>query len=531
MSDNASSVLPPAMPPSTPVRSTVIATEAKIKNNPEGTSARTKSQGATDTAVQEISSPPPKYFDESALDSFGIPKTITHHEIRARYKTASVFILFRELTKVFKWVHDFDSSPPQSSQTLQVGGKKGISPESKPKAAAKVQSPAKRNARSSKSFSNICLLCMKTVRSLPNPPPNAWTAALCNVNGKSTNAEKHLKTKHAKEPEVVEYFIQKEKKKQFNNPNGIGSSTSSISEASANSHFPFLCEENNSNQPQQQGNNENDDKDPVPQIPKPRRFLLARHGETNFNKEHRVQGTLDESVLTYDGIAQASKLGVKLARLQSEVNLTTTCAARTIIRCWCSPLHRCRQTFAAVSGCCAAYQCPLPQPKVHWDLREIHFCQWQGKLRRQVALEDEHNWNVFKSAPHKLTLKGEFAPVVECWERGLKNWEIIRADATNLEPKNSPESVEASLDTNFDGAVFIMCHGGIGQAMLLQALGLDIEMYGKSRRYALDNCDCIEFEWMDGENLCNRWRRIHPTETPWVSRTTKILSGELSCSR
>ncbi|KAL7460938.1 hypothetical protein ACHAXS_001374 [Conticribra weissflogii] len=289
---------------------------------------------------------------------------------------------------------------------------------------------------------------------------------------------------------------------------------------------------NNSNQSQHQVNNENDDnQEPIspPQIPKPRRFLLARHGETNFNKEHRVQGTLDESVLTYDGIAQASKLGVKLAYLQSEVNPKIT--ARPIIRCWCSPLHRCRQTFAAVSGCCAAFQCPLPEPTIHWDLREIHFCQWQGKLRRQVALEDEHNWNVFKSAPHKLTLKGDFAPVVDCWERGLKNWETIRIDATKLEPKISLESVEATLNTKFDGAIFIMCHGGIGQAMLLQALGLDIEMYGKSRRYALDNCDCVEIEWRDGEEHCSRWRRIHPIQTSWVSKTTPLLSGELSCIR
>lgn len=37
------------------------------------------------------------------------------------------------------------------------------------------------------------------------------------------------------------------------------------------------------------------------------RYFLARHGQTNFNKEGRIQGTLDTSVLTLDGIAQVSQ--------------------------------------------------------------------------------------------------------------------------------------------------------------------------------------------------------------------------------
>ena len=40
-----------------------------------------------------------------------------------------------------------------------------------------------------------------------------------------------------------------------------------------------------------------------------RRFLLARHGETNFNAEGRIQGTLDSSQLTLRGIGQAAGLG------------------------------------------------------------------------------------------------------------------------------------------------------------------------------------------------------------------------------
>ena len=48
-----------------------------------------------------------------------------------------------------------------------------------------------------------------------------------------------------------------------------------------------------------------------------RRYILARHGETTFNKEKRVQGTIDEeSVLTLDGISQAAALGIHIALRQ-----------------------------------------------------------------------------------------------------------------------------------------------------------------------------------------------------------------------
>ena len=41
----------------------------------------------------------------------------------------------------------------------------------------------------------------------------------------------------------------------------------------------------------------------------PPRYLLARHGETTFNAEGRIHGTLDSSVLTDEGITQAAGLG------------------------------------------------------------------------------------------------------------------------------------------------------------------------------------------------------------------------------
>lgn len=266
-----------------------------------------------------------------------------------------------------------------------------------------------------------------------------------------------------------------------------------------------------------------------------RRYLIARHGETNYNKERRVQGTSDASVLTLDGISQASSLGVYIARrqagelLESDGCVTTAeeeSVVPSITRTWCSPLTRCRQTYAAISGCCSTYSSTnsvvLPEPTIHDDLREIELCTWQDRLRSDIIKNDTTNWNIFKDTPKLLQLPKEgkkFYPVVDCWERGIQNWNTLS--------ENNEE----------EGAIFIMCHGAIGQCMLLQALGIGIDHYGKSRRYSFDNCECVEIECKDDDdkNECGhsvRWRRVHPVTTEWeLTSLSRKIGGELMCSR
>ena len=160
----------------------------------------------------------------------------------------------------------------------------------------------------------------------------------------------------------------------------------------------------------------------------------------------------------------------------------------------------------------------LPEPTILSKLHEIELCEWQGRLRKDVAVNDAENWNIFKETPVKLRLnKGQFAPVIDCWERAGANWEVIRAESQQKDAE----------------VVFIMCHGAIGQAMLLRALGLDIELYGKSKRFAFDNCDCFEVEWCDGESSSRRWRKVYRVDGKWeqCSSTRKMYSSQLESTR
>lgn len=218
-----------------------------------------------------------------------------------------------------------------------------------------------------------------------------------------------------------------------------------------------------------------------------RRFIVARHGETDFNRERRVQGTSNESVLTDKGVSQAKALGVYISK------------RGTVARTFCSPLSRCRQSYAEISGICAANNNPLPDPTILDNLEEIDLKEWQGRLRNDIMIEDKTNWDIFRANPCDLRLQnGTFAPVLDCFERAISNWNVIRSDAAS----------------NSADVTFIMCHGAIGQCMLLQALGLDKKEYGKSRGYALDNCECFEVEFESDESeYSSRWRRIDSSQT------------------
>jgi broad specificity phosphatase PhoE len=88
------------------------------------------------------------------------------------------------------------------------------------------------------------------------------------------------------------------------------------------------------------------------------RVYLVRHGETDFNRQQRLQGALDVP-LNEAGIAQAGRLADRLAALP----------IASIIS---SPLVRASATAAILVGAC---RCPL-----HVDprLREVDHGSWSG---------------------------------------------------------------------------------------------------------------------------------------------------------
>ena len=99
-------------------------------------------------------------------------------------------------------------------------------------------------------------------------------------------------------------------------------------------------------------------------------IYLLRHGQTEFNREGRLQGRLD-SPLTELGLEQARRMGATVREVVDEP------ARWTLVS---SPLGRARRTAEIVRDVCG-----LPGPIVFDErLSEIHVGDWEALNREEI---------------------------------------------------------------------------------------------------------------------------------------------------
>jgi len=118
----------------------------------------------------------------------------------------------------------------------------------------------------------------------------------------------------------------------------------------------------------------------------PLRLHLIRHGETNWNREKRVQGQ-SESTLTALGQQQALALRPILAE-------------HPIVAVYCSSSLRTRETAALLFD---ANELP---PLFMDELREIHLGHWETQLHSQIREQDPTQFRHFWHEPHRFRLHG-----------------------------------------------------------------------------------------------------------------------------
>lgn len=99
----------------------------------------------------------------------------------------------------------------------------------------------------------------------------------------------------------------------------------------------------------------------------PERLFLARHGQTTWNLEHRLQGQLD-SPLTSEGVAQAAAMAEHLA----DSGVVTVCT---------SPLGRAFRTAIIIADRLGADLIEVP------ELAEVHHGILAGKTWDEIDAE------------------------------------------------------------------------------------------------------------------------------------------------
>lgn len=166
------------------------------------------------------------------------------------------------------------------------------------------------------------------------------------------------------------------------------------------------------------------------------RIILTRHGETLWNLEGRVQGSMD-SPLTERGVHQAQVLG---QRLKSE-GITTV---------YSSDLSRAIATAHEIRKILN-----LPDVLIAKELRELSFGEWEGKAWRDLRQTDPERFALWDQGPHQVSIPGgeSMSSVTE------RSWEFLLG-LPALYP---------------DQTLCLVTHGMTLQLLIKRALGIALE--------------------------------------------------------
>lgn len=167
-------------------------------------------------------------------------------------------------------------------------------------------------------------------------------------------------------------------------------------------------------------------------------ILLARHGESDWNREHRWQGHTDRP-LTELGRRQAAALAERLA----DVPLDAVYA---------SDLARARDTALAVAERKGLRVVARP------DLREVDVGNWSGKTRADVERSDPEG--------------------IARWLEGATGW--LGGETYEEMAARAVAAVREIAAAHAGGRVLVVSHGGCMRAIHAHALGLELHAYRRS---------------------------------------------------
>jgi probable phosphoglycerate mutase len=184
--------------------------------------------------------------------------------------------------------------------------------------------------------------------------------------------------------------------------------------------------------------------------------LLVRHGETDWNREHRWQGHADPP-LNAHGYAQARALAKQLAHS----------SARAV---YSSDLDRARATADAVAAQIGVAVSLDPR------LREVDVGEWSGLTSAEVA--------------------ARYPGGMRRHQRGMTGWEL--GESYSAMTQRVLEALRAIGDTHPGETVVVVTHGGPMRSIWVAAGGPAVP------RKRFDNCRLECFEVLSGEI-----RRIH----------------------
>ncbi len=187
------------------------------------------------------------------------------------------------------------------------------------------------------------------------------------------------------------------------------------------------------------------------------RFILVRHGQTEWNRVERFRGRADVP-LNETGLAQAEATGRRVSSEWQPVAMYT------------SPLSRSVKTAEAIAKHCGL------QVQLHSGLADIDYGEWQGltpEEARQRWLEEIDAWY---NRPHLAQIPGG------------ETLDELRTRAMQM--------VSELVDRHPEDTIVLVGHTVINRIILLGVLGLGNERFWRIKQ---DTCAINIFEAEDGD--------------------------------
>jgi alpha-ribazole phosphatase/probable phosphoglycerate mutase len=179
------------------------------------------------------------------------------------------------------------------------------------------------------------------------------------------------------------------------------------------------------------------------------RIFFVRHGETDWNREFRYQGSSDVG-LNDEGLEQARRAGVRLSKIIPS-------------RVYSSPLKRALRTAEIILENNSADV----QVELCGDLREISFGSWEGLTSEEIHERDAKAFAAWREAPFSAVPTGgeSFESVAERSRRVAE-----RVKASGHPGENT----------------FVVAHGAVLRALIASFMNAaDIDLLWRLR---FDNC-------------------------------------------
>jgi len=173
-------------------------------------------------------------------------------------------------------------------------------------------------------------------------------------------------------------------------------------------------------------------------------LLLARHGETDWNREHRWQGHADPPL---------NEVGREQAHA-----LAATLAGDPLGAVYSSDLRRALETARIVAATHGLAVVPVPA------LREIDVGEWSGLTSTEIAERFPAGWT-------------RHAEGGDGWDLGETHAAMSRRVVA---------AVEELVAAHADGHVLCVLHGGVIRALLAHASGVDVGEYRRTARAPLN---------------------------------------------